>query len=140
MDAGSRARELAVEHGLHVVRVTLRGEGLDDLGTRKREKLIEEAAAEVRAVIDAEGWPVWWAEDDADAALFVLDGIPVELKTALLGLEDTHVLGGWFNLDLVTELAPDEVGAWHATPMRPQPRPLRTVAELEEALAGYDWS
>ncbi|MEL4505475.1 hypothetical protein AAEX63_09965 [Luteococcus sp. H138] len=135
MDAPQRAVELADEHGLHVVRITVEGvpEGL-------RARLVAEALAEVQALLDAEGRPIWWVEQEADAAVVVADGLAMDMKAELIALETEHVLGPWWNLDLVTVLQDGSTGAWHRSPMRPHARTAPSSEELDAVLKGYDWS
>ncbi|GAA1390057.1 citrate lyase holo-[acyl-carrier protein] synthase [Luteococcus peritonei] len=140
MDARSRAQELAEENGMHVVRVMLRGEGLEGLDEALRSRLLDEAGAEARAVVEANEWPIWWAEELDDARLLVVDGLAEEVKAALVALEEDHPLGPWWNLDLVTEVAPASHSTWHASPMRPGARERRAVDELSRAVDDYDWS
>ncbi len=135
MDARARAVELCEEHDLHVVCVSLRG----NVPAELRGRMLTEATAEARALLDAEERPVWWAEADDDATLLVVDALAMDLKQRLVDLEDVHPLGAWFNLDLVTEMPDGTRSAWHHSPMRPEPRLLPTLG-LEDALDGYDWS
>ena len=124
---------------MHVVRMMLRGEGLDELDGALRSRLLDEAAAEARAVVEANGWPLWWAEDTDDARLLVIDALAEDAKAALVELEEGHPLGPWWNLDLVTEVVPASHSTWHASPMRPAARELHGLAELHRAVDGYDW-
>ncbi|MDN5562707.1 MULTISPECIES: hypothetical protein [Luteococcus] len=135
MDARQRAVELADEHDLHVVRITV--EGVPD---ELRPRLVAEALAEVQALLEAEGRPVWWVESDEDAALVVADGLAMDMKAELVALEDDHLLGPWLNLDLVTVLEDGATGAWHRSPMRPRPRTAPDTDELARRVDGYDWS
>lgn len=136
MDSHARAIELADEHDLHVVQITVEGDHEQDLHAR----LVAEALAEVQALLQAEGRPVWWVENDADAALVVADGLAMDMKAELIRLESEHVLGPWWNLDLVTVLQDGSTGAWHRSPMRPDARTAPSSEELGAVLADYDWS
>lgn len=136
MDVRARAAELATKHDLHVVAVTLRGDVPDEL----RSRLLSEAAAEARALLDAEERPVWWLEQGDDAVLLVVDALAMDLKEKLVGLEDTHPLGAWFNLDLITEMPDGTRDAWHGSPWRSGARVAPSAEALRRAVDGYDWS
>ncbi|MEL4357743.1 MULTISPECIES: hypothetical protein [unclassified Luteococcus] len=136
MDSDARAVELADEHALHVVRIRVEGE----LPAELRTRLVAEGLAEVQALLAAEGRPVWWVEVEAEVAHVVADGLAMDMKAELIRLEDEHVLGPWWNLDLVTVLEDGSTGAWHRSPMRPEPRTAPSREVLERALTGYDWS
>lgn len=136
MDALARAVELAEQEDLHVLCATLRGEVPQAL----RARLLHEAATEGRAVLDANGWAVWWVEEDADGSLMAFNALAQDAKQALVALEDEHPLGAWFNLDLVTRMPDGRMAVWHGSPMRPGARRRASSIELADAVAGYDWS
>lgn len=136
MDIEQRARELAMEHDLHVVVAGLRGGVPDEL----RPPMRAEAAKEARALIDAEERPVWWVEEVDGTTLMVVDALAQSLKEALVAFEDDHLLGQWFNFDVVTVMDDGRTDVWHHTPMRPVPRPLPDGESLWQVLQDYDWS
>ncbi|MGO4957050.1 citrate lyase holo-[acyl-carrier protein] synthase [Luteococcus sp. Sow4_B9] len=134
MDVRRAGLDLAEEHGMHAVVVLVEG-GLE---TEHLQRLLAEATQEVQAMAESEGWPVWWLEQDEHGSVVVLDGLAMEVKQALVDLEESHPLGQWWNLDLVTVLPDGEVGEWHRSPMRPEPRRAPSPEALQEALAALE--
>ncbi|WP_420176006.1 hypothetical protein [Luteococcus sp. OSA5] len=131
MDIRERARALAEEHGMHAVVVLAEGSPDDDVNRRT----VAEATEEVQAMAEGQGWPVWWLETADEGCMVVLDGLAMDIKAALVELEDSHPLGAWWNLDLVTVLPDGQVGEWHRSPMRPEPRTAPSPDELRRCLS-----
>lgn len=134
MDTRRLALDLATEHDLHAVAVVVEG----DHDAERHARLLAEAVDEVQGLCQAHDWPVWWLERDDDGAVLVVNGLAMDIKQALVELEDEHPLGPWWNLDLITVLPDGKPGEWHRSPMRPEPRQPRPLDRLAPALAELD--
>lgn len=143
--AEARAVDLADEFGMNAVLVRLRP--LDQpqrVDPRLAAGALAEAVLEVTELLAAGDWPLWHVEEPTPEqgaqafAVLVADGAPRSMKRALVELEESHELGEWWNLDLVTEMGQGPA-PWHGGPERDAPRP-QPEALPASLLTGFDWS
>jgi holo-ACP synthase len=101
----ARQRTLADRHGLPVVTLTLVFPG-PVKNCADARSVFAAALEAIRRMLDGAGHAIEAAEESLLATgpegMFVVDADPLELKRALVGLEERHPLGRLWDLDVVT--------------------------------------